>query len=107
AGGAVVGELVADRRPGLAAVVGALHDLPEPAAALRGVEPVGVGRRPLDVVDLPAGEVGSADLPPAARAVGREDEGALARAHQNPYSAHPFLLPWCLEIVAEDPLSRL
>ena len=40
AGNAVVDELVADRLPGLAAVVRALDHLPEPAAGLRGVEPV-------------------------------------------------------------------
>ena len=40
AGHAVVGELVADRLPRLAAVVGALDHLPEPAAGLRRVEPV-------------------------------------------------------------------
>ena len=37
---AVVGELVAHRLPGLAAVVGALDQLPEPAARLRRVDPV-------------------------------------------------------------------
>ena len=40
AGHAVVGELVADRFPGLAAVVGTLDQLPEPTARLRGIQPV-------------------------------------------------------------------
>ena len=40
AGNAVVCELVADRLPGLAAVVGALDDLSEPAAGLRRIQPV-------------------------------------------------------------------
>ena len=42
--GAVVAELVADRCPAAAAVVGTLDDLAEPAAALRGVQPVWIGR---------------------------------------------------------------
>ena len=78
-GDAVVGELVADRLPGLAAVVGALDDLPEPAARLRGVEPVRVGRGTLEVVDLPAGKMRTADLPFRSLAVGCENERALAR----------------------------
>jgi hypothetical protein len=44
AGDAVIHELVADRCPALAAVVGSLHHLPEPAAGLRGVKSAGVGR---------------------------------------------------------------
>src|SRR5207248_3484013 len=44
---AFVAEVVADRFPGLTAVVRALHDLPEPAARLRRVEPVRVQRRPV------------------------------------------------------------
>ena len=58
AGDAVVDELVADRLPGLAAVVGALDQLPEPAAGLRRIQPIRVGGRSLEVIDLPAGEVG-------------------------------------------------
>ena len=60
AGDAVVRELVADRLPRLAAVVGALDHLPEPAAGLRRIQPVRVGGRALEVVDLPAREVGAA-----------------------------------------------
>ena len=78
--------------PGLAAVVGALDDLPEPAAGLRGVDPVRIDGRTFHVVDLPAGEVRAADVPLFALAVGREDERALACADQNPYSAHTLLL---------------
>src|SRR5439155_8972499 len=62
AGGAVVDELVADRLPRLAAVVGPLDHLAEPAAGLRRVQPVRVGRRALQVVDLPALEVGAVDV---------------------------------------------
>jgi 16S rRNA (cytidine1402-2'-O)-methyltransferase len=54
---AVVAEIVADRVPGRAAVVGALDHLAEPAAGLRGIEPVGVRRRAGDVEDFPAAEL--------------------------------------------------
>ena len=64
AGDAVVDELVADRLPGLAAVVGALDQLPEPAAGLRGIQPIRVGGRSLEVVDLPAAKMRTADVPP-------------------------------------------
>src|SRR5437899_5073240 len=43
--------------PCLTAVIGALNDLPEPAAGLRCVDAVGVNRRALHVIDLPAAEV--------------------------------------------------
>ena len=60
---AVVGELVAHRRPGLAAVIRALDHLPEPAAGLRGIKPVWVSRRAFEVVDLPARKMRPADYP--------------------------------------------
>ena len=82
AGDAVVGELVADRLPGFAAVVGALDDLAEPAAGLRGVDAVGIYGRAFEVVHLPAGEVRAADLPVFTLAVGGEDERSFARAYQ-------------------------
>ena len=93
AGDAVVHELVPHRLPRLAAVVGALDHLPEPAAGLRRIQPIRVGGRSLEVVDLPAGKVGTTDVPPFALAVRRQDERALARANQYPYPAHPSLLP--------------
>ena len=40
--------------PCFAAVIGALNDLPEPAAGLRRIQPVRIGRRALEVIDLPA-----------------------------------------------------
>ena len=88
AGDAVVAELVADRLPGRAAVVGALDHLPGPAAGLRRVQPVRVGGRSLDVVDLPAREVRPADVPPLPLAVRRQHERALARADQDPDTTH-------------------
>ena len=69
--------------PGLAAVVGALDDLPEPAARLRRVDPVRIDGRALQVIDLPAAEERAADVPLLALAVGGEDERALAGADQN------------------------
>ena len=53
--------------PGLAAVVRALDHLPEPAARLRGVEPVRIGRRALEVVDLPARRSGGRSRPSRSR----------------------------------------
>ena len=107
---AVVGELVADRLPCLAAVVGSLDELPEPARGLRRVQPVRVDRRALHVVDLPAPEVRAADVPLAALGIRRQDERALACSHQHPYSAHRSLLvvnaPTFSGIVVRARLSR-
>ncbi len=90
AGDAVVGELVADGLPGFAAVVGALDELAEPAATLRGVDAVGVHGRAFEVVQLKAGEVRAADLPVLTLAVGGDDECSFAGAYQYSYLAHSF-----------------
>ena len=90
AGYAVVLELVADRLPGLAAVVGSLDHLPEPAAGLRRIQPVRVDGRAFQVVDLPARKVGAADIPPLALAVGCQDERPLPRADQDSYRCSSF-----------------
>src|SRR5271155_2849438 len=87
-GPAVVGELVAGRLPGHAAVIGTLDHLPRPATGLRGVQPVRVRWRPLDVVDLPPGKMRPADGPPLTLAIRAQHERALARAHQQPYPTH-------------------
>src|SRR5256886_6292370 len=92
AGLAVVGELALHRLPGLAPVVRALDNLAEPAGVLRRVEPVRISRRALDVVDLPAGEVRTADVPLLALRVRCHDERALVRANQYPNPAHSSLL---------------
>ena len=88
AGDAVVDELVAHRLPGLAAVVGTLDHLPEPAARLRRIQPVRVHRRTLQMVNLPAREVRAADIPLIALAVRCQHERALACANQYAYVAH-------------------
>ena len=87
-GDTVVGEPAARRLPGHAAVIGTLDHLPRPAAALRGVHPARVRRRPLDVVDLPPGEMRPADIPPLTLAIRAQHERALARTHQQPYATH-------------------
>ena len=79
--------------PGLAAVVRALDQLPEPTARLRDVNPVGIHRRSLHVVDFPAGEKRPAHRPILALAVGTENERALARPYKHSHTAHLDLLP--------------
>src|ERR1700686_2018721 len=115
-GGRVIHEFVADclrraRRerfagrssglvPGFAAVVGALDDLSEPAAGLRRVNAIRIGRRPLEVVQLPSSKVRAAHLPVFAFAVCRKNECAFARAYQDPYLAHA--LPPSLRTTVPD-----
>jgi hypothetical protein len=88
AGNAIVCELVPHRIPRPAAIIGALDHLSEPAARLRGIEPVRVDARALDVIDLPAREMGLADLPLLAPLVRCEDECTFPCTDQNPYTAH-------------------
>ncbi len=89
---AFVGELVADRLPGLAAVAGALDHLAEPAARLRRVDSIRVGGRSLHVIDLPAAEVRAAHVPAFALAVRGQDEGAFSSADQYSHAAHAVVL---------------
>ena len=89
-----VGELVADRRPRLAAVVGTVDDLAEPIAGLRGVDALGLGRRPLQLLALLPPDVRPIDVPVLALVVRRQDKRALACANQNSYAAHESLLCW-------------
>src|SRR5205807_6076586 len=88
ADGALVRELVAYRLPRLAAIAGTLDHLPEPAAGLRGVDPVRVGGRSLEMVDLPAAEVRAAHVPLFALSVRRQDERTLTGADQYSNTAH-------------------
>src|SRR5262249_13339786 len=93
AGNAVVDELVVDRFPGLAAVVGTLDELTDPAGALRGVETVRIGWRSLEVIHLPATKMRTGHVPPVTRAVGSKDERAFARSDQQTHSAHVRVPP--------------
>src|SRR5580692_1392016 len=49
--------------PGFAAVIRALNDLPKPAARLRGVKSIRVGRRTFHVINLPARKMRAGDFP--------------------------------------------
>src|SRR5262249_21410463 len=60
---AVVYELIVDGIPGLAAIIRSLDHLPEPSARLRRIQPVRVGGRALHMVNLPAREERSLDIP--------------------------------------------
>src|SRR5205814_7329028 len=92
AGYALVHKLVTHRLPGLPAIAGALDQLTEPTAGLRGIQPIRVSRRSFDVVHLPARKLGATDVPPFALSVRRQDERALACANQYSYFAHLLLL---------------
>src|SRR5712691_9146493 len=70
AGRAVVIEVLTHRLPSLAAVVGTLDHLAKPARRLRGVDPVRINRGAFEVIDFPAREVRTADLPILALPVG-------------------------------------
>src|SRR5580704_2327595 len=73
---------VASRRlPRLAPVIGALDHLAEPAAALRRINSIGVGGRALEMVELPAREVGTTDIPVLTLAVRCQDKRSFARPH--------------------------
>ena len=69
-----------------------LDDLAKPAAGLRRIDPIGICRRALHVVHLPAGKVGTADVPFVALAICGQDECAFACTCQNSYLAHALLL---------------
>src|SRR5207248_3404158 len=78
--------------PGLATIVRSLNDLPEPATGLRAIQPIRIHRRALDVVNLPARKMRSADLPALPLGVRRQDERAFFGTNQHAYSAHALLL---------------
>src|SRR5580700_1728410 len=68
--------------PRFAAVFGSLNDLPEPTGSLGCINPIRVRGRPFEMVDFPAGKVGTADLPFFPLAVRGKYECALACANQ-------------------------
>src|SRR6201982_1588946 len=59
--------------PCLAAIIGALDDLATAAAGLRRIDAIGICRRALHVIHLPAGKVRAADVPFVALAVCGQD----------------------------------
>ena len=66
---------------------------PHPAAGLRAVDAIRIHGRTLEVVNLPAGEMGAADFPLFTLAIGRQNKCALLRANQHSNLAHlPLLL---------------
>src|SRR5262249_15884952 len=79
-------------RPGLAAVIGPLNDLPEPAAGLGSEQTVRIARRTLEVVNLPARKMRAVDVPLLAPSIRSKDKRALAGANQHSYLAHVQLL---------------
>src|SRR5947199_10662344 len=60
---AFVGELISYCFPRLPAVTRALYQLPEPAGGLRCIQPLRIGRRSFQMVDLPTCEVWTLDTP--------------------------------------------
>src|SRR5665213_2804203 len=82
AGDAVVDEFVADGLPRLAAIITSLHRLAEPVVRLRRVDAVRINRRAFQVVELPAAEKGTVDVPRLARAVRVENGSDFACADQ-------------------------
>src|SRR5512141_1929829 len=84
AGHSVVGELVANRFPSFAAIVGALDELSKPAAGLGSVDSVGIGGRSFNVVDFPARKMRSCNFPVLSFPIGFENERAFACADQYP-----------------------
>src|SRR3989449_6785709 len=101
--GRVVGELVAlafreafrglfqhtcRRLPRLAAVAGALDDLSEPPARLRRVQPVRIGGRSLNVLDLPTRGPRASHCPPFALARPGPGKPTPAGAPEKPSTAH-------------------
>ena len=90
---ALVDELVSHRLPRLPPVVRALNHLPEPAGGLRDVDPVGIRRRSLQVIDLPPAEMRSRHIPVLSAAVGRENERSLLGTDEDSYAAHMKTIP--------------
>src|SRR5690348_16164165 len=78
-------------RPRFAAIIGALDDLAKPATGLGCEQPIRIGRRSLNVIDLPARKVRTAHVPLVSLAVRIQHKGTFARADQHTNSAHQWL----------------
>src|ERR1700686_4176110 len=90
-GHSVVDKFVTDRLPGFPAIVRSLNHLTEPTAALRCIQPVGIRRRSLHVINFPARKMRPADIPLLALSIGSKHERAFPGAHQNSHSTHAVL----------------
>src|SRR5262245_31852191 len=55
--------------PGFPAVIGSLNNLTEPTARLGNINPIGIGRRSLHVIDFPAAEMRAGHIPFFARRI--------------------------------------
>ena len=87
AGHPVVIELASNWFPILAAIIGALDLLTEPAARLRRKQSRWFGGRSLEMINFPASEMRFADLPALTLAVRRQNERSFSRANQYSYFA--------------------
>src|SRR5262245_57373159 len=89
-GDALIDEFVSNGLPRKASVVRTRNDLAEPAAGLRRVKPVWIGRRSLEVINLPSRKVRAVHSPLLAFCIRCQDKRALSGAHQHTHSAHSF-----------------
>ena len=87
-GQTIVGKMIVDHGPTPAAILRALHDLPEPAGALRGIEPVWMERRSFDVKNLPTGKMWTGNRPPVAAPIARENERTFSCADKQTDCGH-------------------
>src|SRR5215469_7116113 len=88
AGHACVFKLVADRFPSLATVIGSLQHLTEPACVLRRIQTIRINGRPVHMIDLPTGEMRSANFPLVTLPVRSQNKSSLPGTNQNSYLAH-------------------
>jgi hypothetical protein len=79
---ALVEKFVADCLPGPTTVFRTLNDLSEPTGGLRNVQSICVDRGASHVVDLPATEVWTINLPILPALIRREDECTLLSANK-------------------------
>src|SRR5215831_8559749 len=76
--------------PSFAPVVGTLNHLSKPAARLRDVNSIGIDGRSFEVINLPAGKMGTTDVPLFPFAIGGENKSTFMCTHQHPHLTHAF-----------------
>src|SRR5262245_30106182 len=91
-GSSIIDKFISDWLPRCTTAVGALDQLPKPPGGLRRIQPIWVSRGSLEMVNLPAGKMRTADLPVRAVAVRGQDERTFACTNQDPYVAHCIFL---------------